>query len=372
MRLQILTTIIALQCGMAQAQTIASLTLDWNGDGYQDIARLDHSAQVAGRADLLLFEGDTAGPGSKLVQVAQDFARVPSHPNMDLQIVAGSDTNRFDVIETGIAVDPAFWWAKTDLRHSDGVFFVDRYNMRQTDPIFQDGGEYECVIDFVNNIIGGGDDVNADAGPVDTDPMPLVYWTSATIPHLAGQKVPGGCAPYPASYDSFKNSGNTIADELTVDWNNDGYTDQLVLFDIYSSPSLLIYMGDNLGGQDLYWIGRDLGLPRGADTRLRLLPGQQGRIEVTVFGEPVDDGFKKDTATLISWQNDAPVITGFSVWQSHDPNRPGIDCAWNFERGQQINVYSDAWFDDPAFASTYSLDAWNSTIMDTIISNCRP
>jgi hypothetical protein len=152
------------------AEPIASPTLDWNRDGIGDTAILEPSATLRGRADLLLFQG--TAEGSDLILTAADFARRPTHPNMLLQIVQGTAPNRLEVIETGIRIDPSFWWAKTRIRYDDGGFFVDGHETRHIPPIYQDNSLF-CILDLPDKTIGGGGDAMSDFMPIDQGPIPL-------------------------------------------------------------------------------------------------------------------------------------------------------------------------------------------------------
>lgn len=366
------TTIICIVLQTAaSADTISSLTLDWNNDGFEDVARLDHSRSVAGRADLLLFEGSTAGPGSELVEVAPDFARAPSHPNMDLHVVQGSDANQIEVIETGKIAGPDLWLAKTSIRFDGQTFVVDRHETEQEFLATWEGGSSGCVVDFMEKIAGGGDDIMADLAPLDADPMPLVRWSASAFLQIMQNVASGECLLFEETYQSVKDTGTPIDHDLIQDWNNDGHMDHVILLDRYPHHSMAIFMGDETGNARLTWIVESISPMRGARLELRVPPGRRGAIEATVFGD-TGEAWRTDLMTTLVWQDEAPIVAGFSVWQSFDDIPSNIDCIWDFARGKQINTYTDTWFDDPGYPEPYQLSAWSNAVMEDIIAECRP
>lgn len=355
----------------ATADTISSLTLDWNDDGFEDIAQLDHSRTVRGRADLLLFEGTPSGP--ELVQVAADFARAPSHPNMNLQVQQGSQPNQFTISETGKIAGPQFWNAQTSIRYESDVFWIDQYRIDQLPARFWEGGSTICFANFQDQLIGASDEIVGDAMSLDADPLPLVYWTTATFRHLMQNAWRNDCELYQETYALLKDYETPIEAELVVDWNDDGYPDRLVVWDTYSDYHLGFYMGDNTGTSQLTWIARNLRPASGGRVELRLPPGRQGAVEISLFGRDSQEGSARvDTTTKLVWQDDHPIVSGFSVWQTYGNAQTGIDCTWDFASGKQINVYTDTWFDDPDYPAPYTLAAWENVVLADIIRECRP
>lgn len=351
----------------ASAETISSLALDWNGDGIEDVARLEHSRSVNGRADLLLFEGTAAGPGLELVQVATDFARAPSHPNMDLKLLQGAAADRFFVIETGKTVGPQFWSAQTNIRYDNDIFYVDKHETHQQHATFSEEGSTTCRVDFLDKLIGGGNDIISDSMPFEADPMPLAYWTSATFFHLMQDMVHAGCAPYQETYEQFKNAGIPFTHELTLDWNNDGHPDQLVLWNTYDDYNLGIYMHDGIETQHLTWVARNLRPFNPDRITLGTAKGMPDTVQISAFGPD-----RVDIAVQLTWHHDEPILSGFSVWQRYGEGPRGIDCKWDFRRGQQINVYTDTWFDDVNYPDPYPLSEWADLPLSEIIGECRP
>ena len=357
----------------AAADTISSLTLDWNDDGFADIARLDHSPTVTGRADLLLFEGTANGPGSELVEVAPDFARVPSHPNMDLRVVQGSGANQIEVIETGKVAGPDLWSAKTSIRFDGQTFVVDRHETDQELLAIWEVGSSRCVVDFIEKFAGGGDDVMADLAPLDADPMPLVRWSASTFLQIMQNVGSGECVLFEETYQSIKDTGITMEGELTLDWNNDGHKDHVILLDKYSHHILAIFMGDETGNARLTWNVHNIGPSRSRGAALRIPPGQRGVVEVSVIGREDREGIApRDTAIPLLWQNGEPVITGLTVWNAFEEEGFASRCEWYFERGKFISYFTKAWVDAPEFASVYALSEWENVDLQQLIFDCRP
>ncbi len=357
----------------ANAETISSLTLDWNDDGFEDIARLDYSRSVAGRADLLLFEGSASGPGSELVEVAPDFARAPSHPNMGLRVVQGSDTNQIEVIETGKVAGPDRWSAKTSIRFDGQTFVVDRHVTEQEFLANLEGGSSSCVVDFLYKTAGGGNEISGDSIPLDADPMPLVHWSKSTFAQLMPDFVPHECAVAEETYQSIKDVKMSTVDELALDWNNDGYTDHVILLDRYPAPTMAIFLGDETGNARLTWIVDNIGPSLSETAALRIPPGQRGVVEVSVIGREDREGIApSDTAIPLLWQDGEPVITGLTVWNVFEEEGFASRCEWYFERGKFISDFTKAWVDAPEFASVYTLSDWENVDLQQLIFDCRP
>ncbi|WP_341367118.1 hypothetical protein [Yoonia sp. BS5-3] len=366
---------IALICAMihtaAAAETISTLTLDWNEDGFDDIARLDHSSTIDGRADLLLFEGSAGG--QVLVQVAADFARAPIHPNIELLLFAGTAANRLEIVETGTVVGPDLWWSKTQLRYVDDGFVVDAKETQQTPALFSEAGMTRCFVDFRDKSIGGGNDIVGDVTTTDAEPMPLGFWTASTFENLMGDVVYSGCSVDPYLYDDPDRPDGYFLQELSLDWNGDGYLDHVALSETYTDYQLAVFLGDANGGARLTSVGSNLRPFDPQRFELRKPPGRASAVELTLFGSSnTESRFRNDVMTRFVWQEDEPVVAGFAVWQTHKETETGIDCVWDFQRGRQINVYSDAWFDDPKYDAPYTFGDWQNLSLSDLIGACRP
>ncbi len=354
------------------ADPIATLLLDWNGDGYLDRATLEPSFDIDGRADLLLYQGTAEAVGSNLILVAPDFARAPTHPNMGLDIGSGENPGTFKVTETGTILDPTFWRAETMLRYADGIFFVDSHEMEQIPPVHQDN-VFGCSVDFITKFAGGGNEALSDLQVIDADPIPLSYWTSSTFASFVDIFWAETCAPFEATYENFINTGNTIASEVALDWNDDGYTDRLVLFNTYSNPSLLIYMGDADGSAQLTWIARNLGPSRGERAALRIAPGMLGVVEVTIVARFEPEGYgKDDTEIRLIWNETEPAISRLTVWDVTQDSQYAAECTWYFDRGKFISDFTKKWVDEPDYAAIFSTADWENIDLDAIIYDCRP